>query len=144
MRLVLKGEAKRYQGSKAGVYILQKKLANTYPQWKQKSNTNSIWFDFSNGAWLVGPTSELGLTRGWIQGPYGEDDWPQNISENWQYADEIQFHLAGSGDVVFEELSNDNFKIKTKVMFIMKSNSQFTDPFAFQTRIVLLARIGKY
>ena len=104
LRLILKGEAKNQQGDVAGVYILQKNLVHTYPHWKQKSNKNPIWFDSS---WLVGVTSNLDSNRGGIMGPYGELDWPQNIS--WPY--------AGNGDAVFVELSNGNFHIQISKTF---------------------------
>ena len=84
---------------------------STYPHWRHKSKENCIWFDFAGGTWFVGLTLELGLSRGWIQGSYGEDDWPSNISKDWKYDDRTKWCVAESGDVVFEDLSNGNFQI---------------------------------
>ena len=119
LRLVLKGEAKRHQGSRAGVYILQKNFVNTYPYWKNKSKEYSIWFDLGNGTWFVGDTKDLGSVMCGIKGPYGEDDWPQNISANWKYSDGTgTWPKAGTGDVVFEDLSNGNPKIDTESLLV--------------------------
>ena len=85
---------------------------NSYPHWKQKSNKYSIWFEFGNGTWKVGPISALGSDKSWIRGPFGVDDWPQNIPANWQYGGGTKWCVAGSGDVVFEDLSNGNFLIQ--------------------------------
>ena len=87
MRVKVRGEVKKYQGSKSGVYTLQPELVNRYPTWKQNTSRNSVWFDTLIGKWTIGWTHCLGSnTGGGIFGPEEEDDWPQNLS-GWKYAD---------------------------------------------------------
>ena len=142
LKLVLKGETKRSKGDTAGFYILQKDLINTYPHWKQKTSKCSLWFDFGNGNWKVGLTSTLGGSNCGIKGPFGEDDWPQNIPANWEYDDGTKWCVAESGDVVFEDLSNGNSKIQILKLCSL-INSLFTNHLALQTRIAQLAEYGK-
>ena len=117
MRLILKEEANRYQEDTAGDYILQNELVNTYPHWK--SDKHCLWFHLGGANWKIGLTSSLGSGNGGIMGPYSEDDWPSNIFANWKYHDGTKWCVAGSGDVVCEDLmSNGNYKINTETMFI--------------------------
>ena len=88
----------------SGVYTLQPELVNGYPTWKQISSENSIWFDTITGKWIIGFTSDLGLSKAGIGGPRAEDDWPQNLSV-WKYADRTGTWLDGGSDIVIEDYS---------------------------------------
>ena len=137
---MLKEEAKRHQEDAAGDYILQNELVNAYPHWK--SDKHCLWFHLGGANWKIGLTSLLGSGNGGIMGPYSEDDWPSNIFANWKYHDGIKWCVAGSGDVVCEDLSNGNYKIQILKLCSL-INSLFTNHLALQTRIAQLAEYGK-
>ena len=84
--------------------MLHSTLINSTPCWTDKSKTNSIWFEITNGYWIVGTTSNLGKNIGALIGPECED-WPHNVSSGWKYHDGKKWADAG-GDLVFEALSN--------------------------------------
>ena len=81
-----------------GCYTRQLTLCNMQPHWTNMSKTYSIWFE--NGRWNVGYTSYLGTYFGLVIGPYGEEDWPQNITSGWTYYDGENWIDAGT-DVIF-------------------------------------------
>ena len=99
----LQGDVKKLLGIIEGKYSLQPKLFNMHPYWTNKSKTCSIWF--VNGYWKVGYNlSYLGRSGELVKGPYGEEDWPQNISSGWKYFAATTWLDAGS-NVTFEARS---------------------------------------
>ena len=96
----LQGDVKKLLGIIEGKYSLQPKLFNMHPYWTNKSKTCSIWF--VKGGWIVYYTSELGKHIGVVQGPIGEEDWPQNISSGWKYGDGTGTGVDAGTDLIFE------------------------------------------
>ena len=102
LRLQLSGEASVNQSSTVGVYSLQSSLVNGFPYWKHDSSDKAIWM---YGQWKVGDNGNVETGRCGIQGPYGIEEWPSNISSKWKFVDTGKFQEAESSDIVFEDCS---------------------------------------
>ena len=57
------------------------------------------------GGWYIGGDEYIGTDFASIQGPFGIEEWPNNISSKWKFASGGKFHEAESGDIVFEDCS---------------------------------------
>ena len=90
LKIALSGEAKKKYSVYSGTYTLQSTPVNGNPWWKKGSfDKEGIWFVERNGNWMIGSIEDLGKGVGGIKGPYGLDEWPNNISSGWEY------HLNG-------------------------------------------------
>ena len=105
LKVKVQGKVKKHQQSKSEVYILQSKLVNGYPTWKQKTSKNSIWFSSILGEWAIGWTSDVGSATRGIKGSSCEDDWPQNLF-GWKYFDGTGTWRDAGSDVVIEDYSS--------------------------------------
>ena len=103
LRLQLSGEAFERQSSKAGVYSLQASLLNGFPFWKHDSSNTAIWM---LGQWRVGVEENVGTGINAIFGPYGIEEWPNNISSKWKFhAGGGKWQEAENSDIRFEDCS---------------------------------------
>ena len=104
LKIKLQGNAKKCLFFFEGNYTLQPVLCNKQPHWTNDSKMCSIWF--GNGFWKLGFTSHLGKDIAVATGPYGEEDWPQNISSGWKYGDVTSGTWVDAGaDLIFEAKS---------------------------------------
>ena len=118
LRLQLSGEASEKQSSKAGVYSLQSSLVNGFPYWNHDSSDNAIWM---YGQWKIAPNEYIGTDISGIQGPFGIEEWPNNISSKWQFASGGKWNEAECGDIVFEDCSpKGNFAKNLKIQIILR------------------------
>ena len=102
LRIQLSGKASEKHSSKAGVYSLQSSLVNGFPYWKHDSSDSAIWM---YGAWRLAPNKLIGTDHCYIYGPFGIEEWPNNIFSKWQFHDGDEYREAESGDIVFEDCS---------------------------------------
>ena len=103
LRLQLSGEASKKYSFTVGVYSLQSSLVNGFPNWEHDSSDMAIWM---YGQWKLAPNEYIGTDIAGIQGPYGIEEWPNNISSKWQFAlGGTKWQEAESGDIVFEDCS---------------------------------------
>ena len=102
LRLQLSREAS-VQQSEAGVYSLQSSLVNGFPFWKHDSSEYAIWM---YGGWYIGGDEYIGTDFASITGPFGIEEWPNNISSKWKFhAGGGKWQEAESGDIVFQDCS---------------------------------------
>ena len=58
------------------------------------------------GGWIVGDDKNIGSGIRGIQGPFGIEEWPNNISSKWRFHERLgKWPEAESGDIVFEDCS---------------------------------------
>ena len=57
------------------------------------------------GGWRLAPNEYVVTNSASIQGPYGIEEWPNNISSKWQFYDGEKWQEAKSSDIVFEDVS---------------------------------------
>ena len=86
----------------AGVYSLQSSLVNGFPYWNHDSSDNAIWM---YGQWKIAPNEYIGTDISGIQGPFGIEEWPNNISSKWKFYDGDKWQEAKSSDIVFQHCS---------------------------------------
>ena len=104
--LTLAGEAKEYQSSRGGTYILSDDdPVNGYPYWLKKTDeSQAIWYDIVYPSWTIGPKEVLGTSTGGIFGPKGIDAYPNEIKRGWRFSDNDGVWDAGPNDVIFKVL----------------------------------------
>ena len=105
LKIVLSGEAKKKKSGYVGTYTLQSTPVNGNPWWKKGVfEKEAIWFVEKNGNWMIGNIEDLGKGTGGLSGPFGVDEWPNDITSGWQYASN-GWHEAGN-DILFEGKQN--------------------------------------
>ena len=97
LKLILNGEAKIKQSNRGGTYTLQLTPVNGNPWWKK--GMFDIWFDERNAKWRFGDDEDLGTNIGGVSGPFGIDQWPNDISSGWKYYSN-GWHQAGNEIIV--------------------------------------------
>ena len=93
--VTLKGEAKKVQSSRAGIYVLGPKPVNGKSHWLQDSGTNCIWFYGKNDGWNIGSQDYLGSARASIisfenvASPLKASTWYYHSNNGWTESDDI-------------------------------------------------------
>ena len=86
--VTLFGDALEYQGSKNGVYHMQPGFSNGQRFW-MSSEGNAIWHDDEGGAWILGPSENLGISKiSFLYLPIKDPskECPHdNLQSNWRY-----------------------------------------------------------
>ena len=100
--MTLAGEAKNDHASKHGIYILADGVVNGYPYWVREDEKYALWFTKSTASWIVGAKDKLGTNTGYIVGPYGRDNYPNDIKQGWTYSHGGKFKEAPSSDIIFK------------------------------------------
>ena len=103
----MNGEVKKKQLGHGGTYTVQSTPINGNPWWKKGLfHEEAIWFDEMTGNWKIGDIEDLGKSFCSILGPYGVDEWPNDITSGWKYASN-GWHKAGN-DIIVEGKQNNS------------------------------------
>ena len=101
--MTLAGEAKNVsKPSKHGIYILADGVVNGYPYWVREDEKYALWLNKKTASWIVGAKDNLGTSTGYIVGPNGRDNYPNDIKQGWTYSDGEKFKEAPSSDIIFK------------------------------------------
>ena len=99
--MTLAGEAKNAsKPSKHGIYILADGVVNGYPYWVREDEKYALWLNKKTASWIVGAKDKLGTNTGYIVGPYGRDNYPNDIKQGWTYSHGGKFKEAPSSDII--------------------------------------------
>ena len=100
--MTLAGEAKNVsKPSKHGIYILADGVVNGYPYWVREDEKYALWLNKKTASWIVGAKDNLGTSTGYIVGPNGRDNYPNDIKQGWTYSDGEKFNEAPTSDIIF-------------------------------------------
>ena len=133
-KLILNGEAKNKWSILGGTYTLQSTPVNGNPWWKKGMfDKEALWFDEIAGNWLFGYDKDLGTNIGGVEGPFGIDQWPNNISSGWQYASN-EWHEAGN-DIIIEGEQN-NFISASRQTHQVKFSIHFSGSESFTKKMM--------
>ena len=101
LKIILHGEAKKKVSGYSGTYTLQSSPVNGNPWWKKGVfDEEAIWSGEESGCWWIGRFKDLGKALGFIHGPFGVDEWPNDIASGWKYHSK-GWHEAGN-DILIE------------------------------------------
>ena len=98
--MILNGNARYKQSSRAGIYKLDPEDVNGFPHWLQENGSNAIWFSHSRSDWKIGVKTDLGKITAGIAGPDQGFSYPTKI-EKWYY--------YGNGAWTLTDLEEINF-----------------------------------
>ena len=97
--VTLKGEAKKAQSSRAGIYVLATEMVNGKSHWLQDTGDSAIWYDKENKDWNIGLQNEVGSPI--PAGLYTNEDvaGPQKAT-TWKYLDDGKWLTSDNGTSV--------------------------------------------
>ena len=87
LKVTLKGEVGVKYSNLTGIYHLKEIKINGKPFWSHKLKNKAIWYHKEEESWCISDSSAIGSDNFFIVGPFGNQNWPQNISNMWRFKD---------------------------------------------------------